>query len=187
MCWLVSDHPSIERVHEKVKILGSVFWFSSHFHNVSTEATHLPRLPLRVHWYRLCIFSGVIPKRGQRLVEECHILYIIAMAERVASVDTLWKWLENQNTDPKILTFSWTRFYTSQEKNNLPQCSNLTLHSDIHCIDWPSIILGFIPKSLARTQQTYLTHIGSKNGTQIGHPNHHTNLETILRLIDPPQ
>ena len=77
--------------------------------------------------------------------------------------------------------------YITGEKNNLPQCSNLTLHSDIHCIDWPSIILGFVPKSLARTQQTYLTHIGSKNGTQIGHPNHHTNLETRLRLIDPPQ
>ena len=38
----------------------------------------------------------------------------------------------------------------------------LAIQSDILRIDWPSIVLGFISKSLACTQQKYFTHIGSK-------------------------
>ena len=75
----------------------------------------------------------------------------------------------------------------TEEENDLTQFLNQTLHSDILRIGWPSIILSFISKYLARTQQTYLTHIGSNNGTQTGHPNHHTNLETHLRPMDQKQ
>ena len=55
-----------------------------------------------------------------------------------------------------------THLYITGERNSLPQCPNLTLHPDILRIDWPYMILSIIPTSLARTQKTYFTHIGSK-------------------------
>ena len=55
-----------------------------------------------------------------------------------------------------------TILYNVGERYDLPQCLNITLHSDILCIRWPSKILGLIPTSLARIQKTYFTHIGSK-------------------------
>ena len=59
--------------------------------------------------------------------------------------------------------FLTTYSYKFQEKNDLPQRPNLSLHSGILHINWMSTILGFIPKSLAqRTHQTNLTYIGSK-------------------------
>ena len=77
-----------------------------------------------------------------------------------ASVDTLSKWLEAWNTDSEIaIILVDTLLCISRERNDLPQCPNLTLHSDILRIGWLSIILGFIPTSLTHTQQTYLTHI----------------------------
>ena len=80
-----------------------------------------------------------------------------------ASVDALWKWLEAWNTDPDIaILLADTLLYVTGERNNLPKFPNLTLHSDILCIRWSSIILGIITTSLARTQQTYFTHTGSK-------------------------
>ena len=79
------------------------------------------------------------------------------------SVENPQKWLETRNTDSNITPiFVNTLLYISGEGNALTQCTNLALHSDILCIGWPSIILVFIPKYLARTQQTYFTHIGSK-------------------------
>ena len=80
-----------------------------------------------------------------------------------ASVDELWKWIESRNMDPDIAIISaGVLLYISGEINDLPQCPNLTLHSDILRIGCPSIILGLIPKSLARTQQMYFNHIRSK-------------------------
>ena len=80
-----------------------------------------------------------------------------------ASVDALRKWLEARKRDPDIaIILVDTILYIIGEINNLPQCPNITLHSDILHILRPSIILGFIPTFLARTQQTYFTHIGSK-------------------------
>ena len=55
-----------------------------------------------------------------------------------------------------------TLLYITEEINDLPLCTNITLNSDILHIHWPSIILGFIPTSLACTQQTYFNHIGIK-------------------------
>ena len=49
-----------------------------------------------------------------------------------ASVDALKKWLETQNTDPDIATlFVDEILYIVGEGNDLPQCTNTTLHSDI--------------------------------------------------------
>ena len=50
-----------------------------------------------------------------------------------------------------------------------------------------SIILGFIPKFLTRTQQMYFTQIGIKNSTQTVHPTLHINMETHSQSIAPPQ
>ena len=80
-----------------------------------------------------------------------------------ASVYALRKWLETWNTDPDITTlFTGALLYITGKVNYLPQCPNLSLHSEIICIGWLSMILGFIQKSLTRTQQTYFTHIGIK-------------------------
>ena len=65
--------------------------------------------------------------------------------------------------DPYItIILANTLLYISGERYDLPQCPNLTLHSDILHIGCPSIRLYFIPESLACKQQTYFTHIGSK-------------------------
>ena len=58
--------------------------------------------------------------------------------------------------------FANTLLYIAGEVNDLPQCTNLALHYDILHIFRSSIMLGFIAKSLACTQQTYFTHIKSK-------------------------
>ena len=78
-------------------------------------------------------------------------------------VDALRKWIEAQNTDPDIeILLADKRLYIAGERNDLPQCPNLTLNSYILRIGWSSIILGIIPTSLERTQQTYFNHTGSK-------------------------
>ena len=87
-----------------------------------------------------------------------------------------------------MIILSDTIFYISGERNDLSQCPNLTLHSDILRISWPYIFFGFIPASLARTQQTYFTHIGTEeSGTKMCQSTHQTNLETHLQTMDPPQ
>ena len=79
------------------------------------------------------------------------------------SVDALQKCLEKHNTDPDITNlFADLLLYIAGEVNDLPQCPNLALHSNLLFIGWPYIILGFIHKSLAHTQQKYFTHMGSK-------------------------
>ena len=89
-----------------------------------------------------------------------------------ALVDTFQKFLDKQNKDTNISTFFVNaRLYIVGELNGLPQFPNLTLHSEILHIGWSSIALGFIPKSLACTQQTYFTHIGSKKRDSIGPAN----------------
>ena len=80
-----------------------------------------------------------------------------------ALLDTLQKQLEARNTDPDIaIILVNTLLYIAGERNDLPQYPNLTLHSEIFRIGWPLIVLGFIPTSLARTEQTYFTHTESK-------------------------
>ena len=91
---------------------------------------------------------------------------------RTASVDALRKWPETRNTDPNISFFFFNALlYIAEEGNVQQQFSNLTLHSDILGIGWPSIILGFITKYLARIQQTYFIHIGSKKRDSNGPSN----------------
>ena len=80
-----------------------------------------------------------------------------------ASVDVLRKWLKAQNMEPDIaIILGNALLCIAGERNDLTQCPNLTLHSDILCIGWSSIIFGIIPTSLACTQKTYFTHTGSK-------------------------
>ena len=95
-----------------------------------------------------------------------------------ALVDTFREWLEASNTEPDIaIILAGTILYIAEEINDLLQCTHITLHSDILHIGWPSIILGIIPTSLARTQQTYFTHIErKKNGIKTGQSTHDTNL-----------
>ena len=89
-----------------------------------------------------------------------------------ALVDAFQKWLEKRKTVLNISTFFLNvLLYLVGEVNDLPQFPNLTIHSDILHIGWPSIILGFITKSLACTQQTYFTHIGSKKRDSNGPAN----------------
>ena len=77
-----------------------------------------------------------------------------------ALVDALHKWIEDWNTDPDItILLADALLYIVGEKNDLFQCPNLTLHSDILRIGWPSILLSIIYTSLTRTQQTYFKHI----------------------------
>ena len=106
-----------------------------------------------------------------------------------ASVDALRKCIEAWNTDPYIaIILADTLLYTVGEINDSTQCPNLTLHSDIFHIGYSYITLGIITTSIARTQKTYFTHIGSrKNGIKMGQSTHHTNLETHLQTISPPQ
>ena len=107
---------------------------------------------------------------------------------QTASVDALQKWLEARNIDPDIsIIFVNKLLYITEGRNDLPQCTNQALHSEILCIVWPSIILGFIPTSLALTQQTYFTHKGSKKMKTNGPANSSHNLETHLRTMASPQ
>ena len=77
----------------------------------------------------------------------------------------LLKWLEDCNTDTDIaILLAGALLYIAGERNDLPKCKNLTLHSGILSIGWSSIILGILPTSLAYTQKTYFTHIGRKTG-----------------------
>ena len=108
----------------------------------------------------LCLRCGLdldtIQHLYQLTQEEIHGIW-------TASVYALQKWLKARNMDPDIaILLVNTLLYIIGERNDLPQCLNITLHSDILCINWSSIFLGFITTSLARTQQTYLTHIRSK-------------------------
>ena len=84
-------------------------------------------------------------------------------------VDALRKWIETRNMDPDIaILLSETILYITGERNDLPQCTNINLHSVILCIVCPSITLCEITKCIARTQQTYFTHIGSKKRGFLG-------------------
>ena len=108
----------------------------------------------------LWLWCGLSPETIQRTYQCSHkIIHGIW----TASVDQLCKYIEARNTDPDIkIILVDTLLYIVGERNDLPQSSNLTLHSKIICIGWTYIHLGFIPKSLACTQQTYFTHIGSR-------------------------
>ena len=89
-----------------------------------------------------------------------------------ASVDTLYKWTESHKTDPNIaIILVDACLYIAGERNDLPQFPNLTVHSDTLRIGCPSIIVGFIPASLAYTQQNYFTQIGSKKRDSNGPAN----------------
>ena len=57
-----------------------------------------------------------------------------------------------------VYFFTNSLLYIARKGNGLPQCPNLSFQYDILRIGWPSIIIGFIRKSLAHTQQT-ISHI----------------------------
>ena len=79
----------------------------------------------------------------------------------------MWIWIEKRNIDLDISTFFVNALpYIAGEVNDLTQCQNLTIQSDILRIGWMSIILGFVTKSLTRIQKMYFTHIGSR---KLGH------------------
>ena len=108
----------------------------------------------------LCLRCGTVP-------EKYSICINAPMREVAAYVKhqykPFWKWLEMQNTDPDITTFfAHTLLYIAGEGNDLTQCPNLALHSDIFRTVWLSITLGFFPKSLAGTHQICFTHIEAK-------------------------
>ena len=110
----------------------------------------------------ICPRCGTVLETIQHIYQWTHEGIIV---RRTASVYTFKKWLETRNTDPDISTiFVSALLYIAGEINDLPQCPNLALHYDILHIVCPYILLGFIPKSLALTQQTYFTHIGRKTG-----------------------
>ena len=73
------------------EISGSVLQVSIHFRRPSTDAVHMPLLPLWVHWYRCCIISGVTPQCGQMLVVACTCYWIIAMVVSVLLMHLLMK------------------------------------------------------------------------------------------------
>ena len=80
-----------------------------------------------------------------------------------ALVDALRKYLEARNTDPdNAVLVAGALLYITGERNYLPQCPILNLHSDILQIFLSSIILGIIPTSLVLTQKMYFTHVGNK-------------------------
>ena len=91
---------------------------------------------------------------------------------RTESVDALRKGIEAWNMDPDIeIILVDTLLYITGERHYLPHFTNITLHSDILCIGWMSIILIFIPTSLVRTQQTYFIHIGRNKWDSYGSAN----------------
>ena len=133
----------------------------------------------------LCPCCGMVPETIHHLYQRTHEGSSVRWT---SSVETFWKWLETCNMDPEILTLFFDELlYITGEGNDLTQCTNLNLHSDTLLIVWTYIVLGFINKSLARTKQMDFNHKGSKKGTQMGQPTHHTNLETHLRTMDPTQ
>ena len=108
----------------------------------------------------LCPRCRVTPETIQHVYQCTHKL---SRGRWIVSVDALRKWNEARNTNPDIvILLAKKRLYIVGERNDLPQCLNLTLNSDILYIVWLSIILGVIPTSLVRTKQTYLTHIRSQ-------------------------
>ena len=66
-----------------IVISGSMFWASSHFRSVSTDAVHMPLLPSWIYLYMCCIVSRVTPQCGQRLVVACPCRCRIFMVGRV--------------------------------------------------------------------------------------------------------
>ena len=118
-------------------------------------------LQWRVHAStNLCPLCGILPGKIHRI---CQCTHKVSRGRCTASVYIFWKWLETRNMDPDISThFINVLIYIAGEGNDLPQCLNLNPHSNILHTVWTSITLRFILKSLALTQQTHFTHIGSK-------------------------
>ena len=118
---------------------------------------------LQKQWHEsnnLCSCCGTVSEIIQYLYQCNHE---ISHGTYKASVDSLWKWLKTQNTDPNITTiFVDALLYISGEGNELPQCPNVDIYSEIPHIGCLSIILSFISKSLTCTQQKYSSHIGIK-------------------------
>ena len=109
---------------KRVVISGYIFQFSNHFHNVSTDAVHLPRIPSWVYWYRCFIASGTRPHHGQILVDACPCCYIIVMLDRVLLIHFVMKcdiWTvflsrARSNGERSILSQSsmWASFWSTQ-------------------------------------------------------------------------
>ena len=133
----------------------------------------------------LCPRFGVTPETIHHLYQ---CTYKGSSDIWTALVDALCKSLKARNTEPDIVIVSADALlYTLWERNNLPQCPNLTLHSKIFRIGWLSILWGIIPTFLARTQQTYFNHTGNKNGIKMGQSIHHKNMETNIRTMASSQ
>ena len=105
-------------------------------------------LHLQVHkTTNLCMCCDVAPERTQHLYQCTHKESRVIWT---SSVDALRKWLKARNMDPDItMILVDTLLYIPGERNDLTECPNLTIYLDILCILWPSIILVFIPTSLA--------------------------------------
>ena len=137
-------------------------------------------------------YTNIWPRFGKSPETIKHLYQCMNDVSRgtwTASIDAFVEMDRESEHGPRHLYFFVNALlYIAREVNDLPQCPNLNIYYGILSIGWPYTILGFIPKYLALTHQMYLTHIGSKkNRTQMGHPTHHTNLETNLRPMDTPQ
>ena len=109
----------------------------------------------------LCPCCGVTPETIQHIYQ---CTREGSRYRRTASVNALRKWLKACNMDPDIvILLDGALLYIAGEINDLPQYPNLTLHLDILHIGWSSIILGIIPKSLARTN-IFQLHRKQKTG-----------------------
>ena len=104
----------------------------SHFINIciSNTLSNMTILQQQRHAStNLCMFCGLVTEITQHIYQ-CTHKGICDIS--TASVDTLHKWLDKQNTDPNINTlFKNTLVYIAEEGNDLPQCPNLALHYDI--------------------------------------------------------
>ena len=122
-----------------------------------------------LHWQghtttNICMSCSLSPDMIQHIYQCNHEG---SRSRWTASADALRKFLGAWNTDPYIsILLVDSILYIVGKINYLPQFTNINIHSGILRIVWPSKILGFIPTSLARTEQIYFTHIGIKKWYQ---------------------
>ena len=76
---------------KRISMSGSVFQASIYLRNVSTDAVHLQRLPLWVHWYRCCIVYVDKLHRRKRLVVVCPLRCMIFMVDKVLLINFVMK------------------------------------------------------------------------------------------------
>ena len=75
-----------------ITMSGSVFQALWHFRNASTNAIHLSRLSLWVHWYRCCIVAGDTPQWRKSFVVACPRHCRIVMVDKVLLIQFVMKY-----------------------------------------------------------------------------------------------